>query len=140
MPNQGLYLQMKTFLQQAYQGQNQKVADHLLKTLAMMVTGVILGPHVQLYVPSPGGRALRNAKPKSNFSGVSATSALKTTPPGKFTLMTSDCSGALNSNAPEIKSKAITKRKNMRFLSGAPLNRINDNIAILSIAYFPQLS
>jgi len=49
MPNQRLYLQMKTFLQQAYQGQNQKVADHLLKTLAMMVTGVILGPHVQLY-------------------------------------------------------------------------------------------
>jgi hypothetical protein len=49
MANQRLYLQMKTFLQQAYQGQNQKVADHLLKTLAMMVTGVILGPHVQLY-------------------------------------------------------------------------------------------
>ena len=49
MPNQQLYLQMKAFLQQAYQGQNQPVADHLLKTLAMMVTGVILGPHVQLY-------------------------------------------------------------------------------------------
>jgi hypothetical protein len=49
MPNQCLYLHMKTLLQQAYQGQNQKVADHLLKTLAMMVTGVLLGPHVQLY-------------------------------------------------------------------------------------------
>ncbi|MFN8454710.1 MAG: hypothetical protein U0401_08590 [Anaerolineae bacterium] len=49
MANQQLYLAMKTLLQQTYQGQNQAVADHLLKTLAMMVTGVILGPHVQLY-------------------------------------------------------------------------------------------
>ena len=49
MANHQLYLEMKTFLQQAYQGQNQPVADPLLKTLAMMVTGVILGPHVQLY-------------------------------------------------------------------------------------------
>jgi hypothetical protein len=49
MANHQLYLEMKTFLQKAYQGQNQQVADHLLKTLAMMVTGVILGPHVQLY-------------------------------------------------------------------------------------------
>jgi hypothetical protein len=41
---------------QAYQGQNQSVAGHLLKTLAMMVTGLILGLHVQLYamcVPVP---------------------------------------------------------------------------------------
>jgi hypothetical protein len=49
MANQQLYLEMKTILHKAYQGQNQQVADHLLKTLAMMVTGVILGPHVQLY-------------------------------------------------------------------------------------------
>jgi hypothetical protein len=49
MANQQLYLEMKTVLQNAYQGQNQQVADHLLKTLAMMVTGVLLGPHVQLY-------------------------------------------------------------------------------------------
>jgi len=49
MGNQKLYLEMKQFLQKAYQGQNQEVADHLLKTLAMMVTGVLLGPHVQLY-------------------------------------------------------------------------------------------
>jgi hypothetical protein len=49
MANHQLYLEMKTFLQQAYQGQNQQVTDHLLKTLAMMVTGVMLGPHVQLY-------------------------------------------------------------------------------------------
>lgn len=49
MANQQLYLAMKTILQKAYQGQNQPVADPLLKTLAMMVTGVILGPHVQLY-------------------------------------------------------------------------------------------
>jgi hypothetical protein len=49
MANQQLYLTMKTMLQQAYHGQNQPVADPLLKTLAMMVTGVILGPHVQLY-------------------------------------------------------------------------------------------
>lgn len=49
MANQQLYLEMKTLLHQAYQGQNQQVADHFLKTLAMMVTGVILGPHVQLY-------------------------------------------------------------------------------------------
>lgn len=49
MANQQLYLQMKALLQNAYQGQNQAIADHLLKTLAMMVTGVLLGPHVQLY-------------------------------------------------------------------------------------------
>ena len=49
MANQQLYLEMKRLLQNAYQGQNQPVADHLLKTLAMMVTGVLLGPHVQLY-------------------------------------------------------------------------------------------
>ena len=49
MSNQHLYIQMKALLQQAYQGQNQAVVDHMLKTLAMMVTGVILGPHVQLY-------------------------------------------------------------------------------------------
>jgi hypothetical protein len=49
MANQQLYLEMKRLLQNAYQGQNQQVADHLLKTLAMMVTGVLLGPHVQLY-------------------------------------------------------------------------------------------
>ncbi|NIN35041.1 MAG: IS4 family transposase [Gammaproteobacteria bacterium] len=49
MPNQQLYLEMKALLQKAYQGQNQTIADHLLKTLAMLVTGVILGPHVQLY-------------------------------------------------------------------------------------------
>jgi hypothetical protein len=49
LSNQQLYIEMKTLLQRAYLGQNQTVADHLLKTLAMMVTGVILGPHVQLY-------------------------------------------------------------------------------------------
>jgi len=49
MANHQLYLEMKTILQKAYQGQNQQVADHALKTVAMMVTGVILGPHVQLY-------------------------------------------------------------------------------------------
>lgn len=49
MANQQLYSEMKILLQKAYQGQNLPVADHLLKTLAMMVTGVILGPHVQLY-------------------------------------------------------------------------------------------
>jgi hypothetical protein len=49
MGNQQLYLEMKRLLQNAYQGQNQQIADHLLKTLAMMVTGVLLGPHVQLY-------------------------------------------------------------------------------------------
>lgn len=49
MTNQQLYLEMKTLLQNAYRGHNQPVADHLLKTLAMMVTGVLLGPHVQLY-------------------------------------------------------------------------------------------
>jgi len=49
MANQQLYLEMKRLLQNAYQGQNQQVADHLLKRLAMRVTGVLLGPHVQLY-------------------------------------------------------------------------------------------
>jgi hypothetical protein len=49
MANQRLYQEMKSLLQNAYYGQNQRVADHLLKTLAMMVTGVLLGPHVQLY-------------------------------------------------------------------------------------------
>lgn len=49
MSNQQLYFEIKRLLQNAYLGQNQTVDDHLLKTLAMMVTGVILGPHVQLY-------------------------------------------------------------------------------------------
>lgn len=54
LSNQQLYIEMKTLLQRAYLGQNQTVADHLLKTLAMMVTGVILGPHVQLYAIAMG--------------------------------------------------------------------------------------
>jgi hypothetical protein len=49
LANQQLYLKMKQLLQDAYQGRHQPVDDHLLKTLAMMVTGVLLGPHVQLY-------------------------------------------------------------------------------------------
>lgn len=49
MANQHLYLEIKRLLQNAYHGQNQQIPEHLLKTMAMMVTGVLLGPHVQLY-------------------------------------------------------------------------------------------
>lgn len=75
MANQQLYLAMKELLQNAYHGQNQAVADHLLKTLAMMVTGVLLGPHVQLYalamcVPLP----IKLASIVRRFSGFVADS------------------------------------------------------------------
>ena len=73
MPNQQLYLEMKNLLHRAYLGQNQTVADHVLKTLAMMVTGVLLGPHVQLYaiamcVPLP----IKLASIVRRFSGFVA--------------------------------------------------------------------
>ena len=54
MGNQQLYLEMKTLLQNAYQGQNQQVADHLLKTLAMMVSKYKKG-FVKLQIRKGGG-------------------------------------------------------------------------------------
>jgi len=46
--NQALYLWVQDFLQNIYAGKG--LNDFLIKTLAMMITGMILGPHVQLCV------------------------------------------------------------------------------------------
>jgi hypothetical protein len=45
--NQGLYLWLRNFLQELYRFDN--MDETLLKTLAMMLTGMLLGPHVQLF-------------------------------------------------------------------------------------------
>jgi Transposase DDE domain len=45
--NQALYLWLRNFLQELYQPDN--MDETLLKTLAMMLTGMLLGPHVQLF-------------------------------------------------------------------------------------------
>jgi hypothetical protein len=45
-PNQQLYTQVKELLQQLHKGRE---ATHLLNTLAMMVTGLFLGRHMQLW-------------------------------------------------------------------------------------------
>jgi hypothetical protein len=45
--NQALYIWVRDFLQEIYVDKN---IDHIfVKTLAMMITGMILGPHVQLF-------------------------------------------------------------------------------------------
>ncbi len=46
--NRTLYLKIKDILHVTYRGEN-KPANHLIVVLAMMVTGVYLGRHVQLY-------------------------------------------------------------------------------------------
>ena len=45
--NQALYLWVRDFLQDLYADKN--IANIYIKTLAMLITGMILGPHVQLF-------------------------------------------------------------------------------------------
>jgi len=45
--NQALYIWIRDYLQNAYG--DKKIDSFLVKTLAMMITGMILGPHVQLF-------------------------------------------------------------------------------------------
>jgi hypothetical protein len=45
--NQALYIWVRDFLQNIYEGKG--INDFLIKTLAMMITGMLLGPHVQLF-------------------------------------------------------------------------------------------
>jgi hypothetical protein len=47
IPNQALYAWLRDYLQEIYRPF--KVNDALIKTLAMMITGMLLGPHVQLF-------------------------------------------------------------------------------------------
>jgi len=47
IPNQALYIWIRDYLQEMYRPAN--VNDALVKTLAMMITGMLLGPHVQLF-------------------------------------------------------------------------------------------
>ena len=45
--NQALYMWVRDYLQKIYIGKD--IDNFLVKTLAMMITGMILGPHVQLF-------------------------------------------------------------------------------------------
>ncbi len=47
IPNQAMYIWVRDYLQEMYRPAN--VNDALVKTLAMMITGMLLGPHVQLF-------------------------------------------------------------------------------------------
>lgn len=47
IPNQEMYICMRDYLQEMYRPA--KVNETLVKTLAMMITGMLLGPHVQLF-------------------------------------------------------------------------------------------
>ncbi len=47
IPNQALYINIRDYLQEMYRPA--KVNEALVKTLAMMITGMLLGPHVQLF-------------------------------------------------------------------------------------------
>ena len=47
IPNQALYTWIRDYLQEMYRPAN--VNETLVKTLAMMITGMLLGPHVQLF-------------------------------------------------------------------------------------------
>ena len=46
--NQALYIWVRDFLQENYADKNID-NSFIIKTLAMMITGMILGPHVQLF-------------------------------------------------------------------------------------------
>ena len=46
-PNQAMYICIRDYLQEMYRPS--KVNETLVKTLAMMITGMLLGPHVQLF-------------------------------------------------------------------------------------------
>jgi len=47
IPNQAMYRWIRDYLQEIYRPA--KVNDALVKTLAMMITGMLLGPHMQLF-------------------------------------------------------------------------------------------
>jgi hypothetical protein len=47
MTNDKLYSFLTDFLRDLYEGQH--IPQHLIKTMAMMLTGLFLGRHVQLY-------------------------------------------------------------------------------------------
>jgi len=47
--NLALYLKLKDLLQGIYAGHNRSIDGWIVKTLAMMITGMLLGPHVQLF-------------------------------------------------------------------------------------------
>jgi len=47
IPNQAIYIWIQNYLKEIYRPT--KVNDTLVKTLAMMITGMLLGPHVQLF-------------------------------------------------------------------------------------------
>jgi hypothetical protein len=49
MPSYQLFKRNRDWLQRVYKGYNGQIEKHLVVTLAMMVTGVLLGPHVQLF-------------------------------------------------------------------------------------------
>ncbi len=47
MSNQTLYIQMRDLLQDIYVDQG--IKQTVIRTLAMMITGMLLGPHIQLF-------------------------------------------------------------------------------------------
>ena len=49
MPSYQLFERNRDWLRRVYQGCDGQIEKHLVVTLAMMVTGVLLGPHVQLF-------------------------------------------------------------------------------------------
>jgi len=49
MPSYQLFKRNRDWLRGVYKGRNRQIEKHLVVTLAMMVTGVLLGPHVQLF-------------------------------------------------------------------------------------------
>ena len=49
MSNNKLFKWSRNLLHKTYQGREGQVKDHLMTTLAMMVTGLLLAPHVQLF-------------------------------------------------------------------------------------------
>lgn len=49
MSNQALYLRLHDLLQGVYAAHHRPVDAWIVKTLAMMITGMLLGPHVQLF-------------------------------------------------------------------------------------------
>lgn len=49
MPSSQLFKRNRDWLRRVYEGCDGQIEKHLVVTLAMMVTGVLLGPHVQLF-------------------------------------------------------------------------------------------
>ena len=47
MPSYQLFKRNRDWLRRVYKGRNRQIEKHLVVTLAMIVTGVLLGPHEQ---------------------------------------------------------------------------------------------